>query len=894
MNKLKIFISGTNDDMQPERDAVSRAVDSVRTAEGIGVEQTVSLKQSHMDWILEQLGSCNIYIGVFSHRYGPIISGENISATEFEFNRANELQKPIFVWIRRLRYEEKKLQDFDRQGRFLKYVCNSLPEYMRQEFDDVGNLERLVTDGLRAFYLNLQLREGLSFEEVLGECLFNDQWADVIVNLAGISDRAVDLVNWLSRKIKEKNDWRRSLLVKRCWEKSRAFDDTSARTAVIDSLLIALVTGKSDEEGRICWSGVDPYVRQRAISALANIRAPAVDRLIALLKDGLGAGAGAADALGMIGDEKAVEPLITALADEEWSDLRQSAAIALGRIGNRQAVKPLLNALADEDEDVRWAAANALGKIGYPYAIKPLESLLRRKCEELEDMESSEILNCGIALSSWFIGDVKTLTDGADELAQLAAYVLGKIGGIECINPLVDALRDREADVRWRAAEALGNIGSPQALPELERVAREDDAISEWGKVTDAAQEAIRKVKMVRMPREGRKLEADPSVMRLYKYLSPERIDVLENRCIRFTQASCFNDPFELFTTMDSYLRPLVTAVMLVKMKSTHYSRMLAIMEEYMGDKALKLGLPSEVEDYLQDDNSDEVKAMKRSIQRSIKEMTPRERRNLISRAKDYINERFGILSLAESADNILMWSHYTDSHSGFVLEFDTANSFFDQGTFDYDPIRRLRKVKYQVGRPGRTLYDQKYWFRSRKTAFEDIMEYTAGLFLQTKSIDWAYEREWRLIVPFTKDDRIIGDVHLFPLPPQSIRAVILGCRISNNLRQRILEILRDPDYAHVLLRIAHLDSHRFRIIIKDDESVLENKLLKDILVFPDDGIQERIERLEASSSQFYKAIDSLTTRGLISTPDYQRGKQKKRTLKITTAGQKFLESKVS
>ena len=46
MKKLKVFVSGTNDDMQPERDAVNRAVDSVRTAEGIGVEQTVSLNQS--------------------------------------------------------------------------------------------------------------------------------------------------------------------------------------------------------------------------------------------------------------------------------------------------------------------------------------------------------------------------------------------------------------------------------------------------------------------------------------------------------------------------------------------------------------------------------------------------------------------------------------------------------------------------------------------------------------------------------------------------------------------------------------------------------------------------------------------------------------------------------
>jgi hypothetical protein len=35
MKTVKVFISGTQDDMQPERDAVSRAVDSVVIATGI-------------------------------------------------------------------------------------------------------------------------------------------------------------------------------------------------------------------------------------------------------------------------------------------------------------------------------------------------------------------------------------------------------------------------------------------------------------------------------------------------------------------------------------------------------------------------------------------------------------------------------------------------------------------------------------------------------------------------------------------------------------------------------------------------------------------------------------------------------------------------------------------
>tara|TARA_B000000460_G_C21378590_1_gene332805 strand:+ start:406 stop:630 length:225 start_codon:yes stop_codon:yes gene_type:complete len=46
----------------------------------------------------------------------------------------------------------------------------------------------------------------------------------------------------------------------------------------------------------------------------------------------------AAEALGKIGDERAVEPLIEALNDEE-GHVRRGAAVALGRLGYERAVE---------------------------------------------------------------------------------------------------------------------------------------------------------------------------------------------------------------------------------------------------------------------------------------------------------------------------------------------------------------------------------------------------------------------------------------------------------------------------------------------------------------------------------------------------------------------------
>ena len=78
-------------------------------------------------------------------------------------------------------------------------------------------------------------------------------------------------------------------------------------------------------------------------------------------------------------DPRAVEPLIKALEDEDWS-VRSSAASALGMIGDERAAEPLSKTLRDNDlkDDygssfyVRKASAQALGEIGGTQAFNYL------------------------------------------------------------------------------------------------------------------------------------------------------------------------------------------------------------------------------------------------------------------------------------------------------------------------------------------------------------------------------------------------------------------------------------------------------------------------------------------------------------------------------------------
>jgi HEAT repeat protein len=68
--------------------------------------------------------------------------------------------------------------------------------------------------------------------------------------------------------------------------------------------------------------------------------------------------------LGKIGDPEALDPLIEALADEDWL-VRRNAAESLARLKNNRAVDSLVPLLEDENEMVRDTVEGALSSLGW-------------------------------------------------------------------------------------------------------------------------------------------------------------------------------------------------------------------------------------------------------------------------------------------------------------------------------------------------------------------------------------------------------------------------------------------------------------------------------------------------------------------------------------------------
>jgi protein-S-isoprenylcysteine O-methyltransferase Ste14 len=127
----------------------------------------------------------------------------------------------------------------------------------------------------------------------------------------------------------------------------------------------------------------DPSLREIAANTLGVLGSErAVAPLIASLADPDGnVRCWAAGSLGRLRAEEAVAPL-TRMLDTPGS-ARHSAAVALGRIGSTDAVRPLITALDEPSPWTQAAVIYALGQLGDERAVDPLLAILEHEDPEV-------------------------------------------------------------------------------------------------------------------------------------------------------------------------------------------------------------------------------------------------------------------------------------------------------------------------------------------------------------------------------------------------------------------------------------------------------------------------------------------------------------------------------
>ena len=153
--------------------------------------------------------------------------------------------------------------------------------------------------------------------------------------------------------------------------------------------------------------------------------------------------------------------------------------------------------------------------------------------------------------------------------------------------------------------------------------------------------------------------------------------------------------------------------------------------------------------------------------------------------ANSYLDE-MGVFCMSEVKDQILMWAHYSEGHTGFCLEFRATSTtpFFG----------RAQKIKYSEAYPSINFFKS-----SRDAQMEAI--------LLTKAKLWGYEKEWRIIEPG-------HGAGSHPFPTELLTGVIIGCQMPDENRNKIIDWVKNMNPKPILYK-AEVKERKFGLDIE-------------------------------------------------------------------------------
>ena len=149
------------------------------------------------------------------------------------------------------------------------------------------------------------------------------------------------------------------------------------------------------------------------------------------------------------------------------------------------------------------------------------------------------------------------------------------------------------------------------------------------------------------------------------------------------------------------------------------------------------------------------------------------------------LSQVFGVLSVTPHPDNYLMWSHYSNSHKGFCIEFDTRKLV-------ESVVATFQKVRYT---------DEIPLFSIKDTLEDELM--VKLLYTKSKKY-WAYEDEYRFSYIYGPDKAV-------KFSPDALTAIYFGCKASYEDQIEIIEIVTKK-YPKAEFRKMDLDKKDFKL----------------------------------------------------------------------------------
>lgn len=292
----------------------------------------------------------------------------------------------------------------------------------------------------------------------------------------------------------------------------------------------------------------------------------------------------------------------------------------------------------------------------------------------------------------------------------------------------------------------------------------------------------------------------------LYKYRAVNEfsLDNLLNDTVWCTNAAAFNDPYDsslCFDFSDNIINGAVSDSLRDQITNSDENIFKAedfdlISESDNPLKSLIDVAAKHTETSITPDMADKLyEVLTKVTSNQIVEMN--------ERFNTAIKQGYKICSFSERVNSMLMWSHYSENHTGFVMEYD----FPELGVSDVRS-RCIWPVLYD-----NNLFDASAFIgeREKSESFNNLFGIIASIH---KAKDWSYEHEWRLILPFSPSEPSLN----YPVPKP--KAIHLGSKIKPEHKSEIIKIAKSKGIDVCQVKLSH---NKFEMVSSKIEFDIED-----------------------------------------------------------------------
>lgn len=228
-----------------------------------------------------------------------------------------------------------------------------------------------------------------------------------------------------------------------------------------------------------------------------------------------------------------------------------------------------------------------------------------------------------------------------------------------------------------------------------------------------------------------------------YKYLRVERaIEIITNKYIWFSSPKYFNDPFDFYVDL------------------VDFDIEKEAIKGFINDKVF----------------------YNRQVRREEMQKNKRNSFRIRNQFREQFEEFFynsGVCCFSETCENLLMWSHYSQNHTGVCLKFKQSIKDIGLMTSTINYVQEFEKKKF-FNVNGEAVYHVCF----------------------TKSKEWSYEKEIRIVDIFDSGKKF------FPI--EDLEEIILGCRIKKEDIEKIKKCI-EP-FKHIKLTKSILSKKSFSL----------------------------------------------------------------------------------